>query len=105
MPYVEKWELIPVAARKWINGSKELIPGPERHQPLLLVEGLLSRMHLPATAWGVGWYIAGDCKRFGKHCCRVFISILVDINVKILLCYSITAYDGAHLSLSLSLSQ
>ena len=59
-------------------------------------------MHLPATAWGVGWYIAGDCKKFGKHCCRVFVSILVDINVKILLCYSITAYNGAHLSLFLS---
>ena len=59
-------------------------------------------MHLPATAWGVGWYIAGDCKKFGKHCCRVFVSILVDNNVKILLCYSITAYNGAHLSLFLS---
>ena len=59
-------------------------------------------MHLPATAWGVGWYIAGDCKKFGKHCCRVFVSILVDINVKILLCYSITAYNGAHLSPFLS---
>src|SRR4029434_5377458 len=29
---------------------KELIPGRKRHQPLLLVEGLQSRMHLPATA-------------------------------------------------------
>src|SRR4029434_1973882 len=29
---------------------KELIPSPERHQQLLLVEGLQTRMHLPAIA-------------------------------------------------------